>query len=151
MKLGELEQEEDAILFMAGVITAEAGGKGDGAIACAWVIKNRVDSDGFQDTLAEVLVAPGQFTVVNKDPAKCSGWIYEGELISIVVNDVKYYVSKPTREAIEIAKDVYLRGEHTDINTILNGRLFWKSARTDVPEKASPIQIPKPGGNKFHY
>ena len=150
MKLDDIEKNEDDILFMAGVITAEAGGKGDGAIACAWVIKNRVDSDGFPDTLAEVLVAPGQFTVVNKDPAKCSGWIYQGKLISIEVNGIKYYVSKPTDEAIEIARAVYKDGAYPEMNEKLAGRLYWKSKDTGA-NRPGALQIPPGTGNWFHY
>ena len=150
MKLDDIEEISEDILFMAGVITAEAGGKGDGAIACAWVIKNRVESGKFQDTLARVLVAPGQFVVVNKDPSKCSGWIYQGELISIVVDGVKYYVSKPTDEAIEIAKKVYLEGAYPEMNAKLDGRLYWKSKDTGA-NRPGALQIPPGTGNWFHY
>ena len=150
MKLDEVDEINNDILFMAGVITAEAGGKGDGAIACAWVIKNRVESDRFPNTLAEVLVAPGQFTVVNKDPEKCSGWIYQGELISIEVNGTKYYVSKPTDEAIEIATSVYKDGAYPEMNEKLAGRLFWKS-KDKGADREGAIQIPPGTGNWFHY
>jgi hypothetical protein len=167
MKLDDMDELTDDILFMAGVITAEAGGKGDGAKACAWVIKNRVDCGRFQDSLARVLVAPMQFTVVNKDPKKCSGWIYQGDLISIKVDGVTYYVSKPTQEAIEIAKRVYNDEDYQDIKNKLKkanssgvgpsndfertwGRLYWKSAGIGSGRRGA-MQIPEGTGTWFHF
>ena len=163
MKLDDMEELTDDVLFMAGVITAEAGGKGDGAKACAWVIRNRVKCGAFQDTLGRVLVAPNQFTVVNKDPKKCSGWIYQGDLISIKVDGVKYYVSKPTEEAIKIAKQVWHHEDYQDIKDKLKkgsgaetdfekkwGRLYWKSAGTGSGRRGA-LQIPEGKGNWFHY
>ena len=147
MKIPEPDPMDDVIMFMAGVLTAEAGGSGRGAQACAWVIRNRLDGGRFQDTLAEILVAENQFTVVNKDPAKCSGWIPNGELISLTVNGVTYYVAKPIDEAIEIARGVWNDAFPNEIGE----RCFWKSADTSVADNLKPIQIPEGSGNKFHY
>ena len=156
MKLDEptgtdgLDIPEDVLVFMAGVLTAECGPNSEeGQAAAAWVIRNRLESGKFGATLEEILVAPNQFVVVATDPSECTGgYVVKGETISIVVNGTTYYVNAPSDLAIEVAKKVMGGNE---IPNPIADRFYWKSAGTNVPASADPIQIPPGTGNKYHY
>lgn len=133
------------IEFMAGVITAEAGTSQEGWIATSWVIRNRLESGRFGASLAEILVAPQQFVVVSTTPEGITGHL-TGGVISMEVNGTTYYVTAPEPGSIEVAQGV-LAGEYPNP---IGGRLYWKSAGTNVDASKNPIQIPAGTGNKFH-
>ncbi len=157
MKLDDVEIIPDDVLFMAGVITAEAGGltnkktgdmrwNTDGAVACALAIKNRLESSKYPNTLAEVLTQEEAYTSVRKDPSKCTGWIYYGELISLKVNDVKYYVSKPSESAIAIAKTIYegdKNNAYKKIKALVKDRTSWRCFTAGGGDLSDVIRIPK--------
>lgn len=139
--------EGSEIEFMAGVLTAECGGASEeGMTAASWVIRNRVESGRFGDSLAEVLVAKNQFEVVSTSPTGIKGY-NTGDVISIDVNGTTYYVTAPTDKALEIAQKV-MNGQ---LANPIADRLFWKSASTNVDQSKDPIQIPAGTGNKYHY
>lgn len=141
--------ESSELEFMAGVLTAECGGVSEeGMTAAAWVIRNRVESGRFGSSLAEILVAPNQFTVVATTPEGREG-DKSGGVISIEVNGTTYYVKEPTDKALEIAQKV-MNGE---LANPIEGRMFWKARTYDLKklEGKDPIQIPPGTGNWFHY
>ena len=157
MKLDKIDEIPDEVLFMAGVITAEAGGKldsktktirwnFDGAVACALTIKNRLNSSSYPNTLSELLTKEEEYSSVRKDPSKCTGWIYYGQVISLEVDGEKYYVSKPTESAIAIAQKIY-EGKDTaaykKVREIVENRDSWKCFTTGGGGLSDTVRVPK--------